>query len=99
MSARPHIRSGDFPAFFPDLQEVTNLTPKEKGILEDAFKFIEAFSDVPKLTDPGSDGYWQRAADVLNYTCAKWRHHPLAEKVFVGMYEYLEIKQKELSKR
>lgn len=75
------------------------MTPKEKGILEDASKFIEAFSDVPKLTDPDSDGYWQRAADAMTGAGAKWRHHPLAEKVFVGMYEYLEIKQKELSKR
>lgn len=75
------------------------MTPKENGILADAAAFMERFSDTPKLTDPGCDDYWQRAADAMTCGGAKWRHHPLAEKVFVGMYEYLEIKQKELSKR
>lgn len=74
------------------------MTEKEKGILADAGKFLEAFSQVPRLDGPDCDQYWQRAADALTAIGNKWRHHPLAEKVLVGIYEYLEIKQKELSK-
>lgn len=74
------------------------LTEKERGILEDAGKYLEAFSSAPRLDSPGCDGYWARAAGVLAEAGSKWRHHPLAEKVFLGIYEYLEIKQKELSK-
>jgi hypothetical protein len=74
------------------------LTEKEKGILADAVKFLEAFSQVPRLDGPDSAQYWLRAADALTAIGTKWRHHPLVEKVLVGIYEYLEIKQKELSK-
>ena len=74
------------------------MTEKEKGILADAGKFLEAFSQVPRLDGPDSEQYWVRAADVLNAMGNKWRQHPLAEKVFIGIYEYLEIKQKELSR-
>lgn len=74
------------------------MTEKERGILADAGKFLEAFSPVPRLDDPASDQYWVRAADALTAIGTKWRHHPLVEKVLVGIYEYLEIKQKELSK-
>lgn len=74
------------------------MTEKEKGILADAEKFLEAFSPVPRLDGPDSEQYWVRAADALTAIGNKWRHHPLVEKVFIGIYEYLEIKQKELSK-
>lgn len=74
------------------------LTEKERGILEDAGRYLEAFSDVPRLKDPGCDAFWARAAGVLAEAGNRWRQHPLAEKVFLGIYEYLEIKQKELSK-
>lgn len=74
------------------------MTVKEQGIMEDATSFLETFSDAPDLSDPGCDDYWRRAAEALNSAGNKWRHHPLVEKVFLGIYEYLEIKQKELSK-
>lgn len=74
------------------------MTEKEKGILADAEKYLEAFSQAPRLDDPKSEDYWAHAAGVLAEAGNKWRQHPLAEKVFIGIYEYLEIKQKELSK-
>lgn len=74
------------------------MTEKEKGILADAGRYLEAFSQVPRLDDTGCDDFWANAAGVLAEAGNKWRHHPLAEKVFLGIYEYLEIKQRELSK-
>ena len=74
------------------------MSEQEAEIMRDAFRYLKAFSDVPRLKGPGCDQYWVRAADVLTAMGEKWRQHPLAEKVFLGIYEYLEIKQKELSK-
>lgn len=75
------------------------MTEKEKGILDDAILFLDTFSDVPgKGQADQVDNYWAMAAGALEKVGNKWRHHPLVEKVFVGIYEYLEIKQKEMSK-
>jgi len=74
------------------------MSEQETEILRDAFKFLKTFSDAPRLDGPDSEQYWLRAADALTAIGNKWRHHPLVEKVLVGIYEYLEIKQKELSK-
>ena len=74
------------------------MTEKETEIMRDAFRYLKAFSDVPRLDDPGCDAFWAKAASVLAEAGAKWRHHPLVVKAFIGIYEYLEIKQKELSK-
>lgn len=74
------------------------MSEQEAEILRDAFRYLKAFSPVPRLDSPGCDDYWARAADALNAIGEKWRHHPLVEKVLIGIYEYLEIKQKELSK-
>lgn len=74
------------------------MTRKEQGIMEDATSFLETFSDAPDLSDPGCDDYWRRASEALSAAGNKWRHHPLVEKVFLGIYEYLEIKQKAVSR-
>lgn len=74
------------------------MTENETEIMRDAFRYLKAFSDMPRLDDPRCDEFWAKAASVLAEAGNKWRHHPLVEKVFLGIYEYLEIKQKELSK-
>jgi len=74
------------------------LTVKEKGIMEDATGFLESFSDAPGLNAPGCDDYWRRASEALAAAGNKWRMHPLAEKVLIGIFEYLEIKQKAVSR-
>ena len=74
------------------------MSEQEAEIMRDAFRYLKAFSDVPRLKNPGCDDFWARAAGVLAEAGNRWRQHPLAEKVFLGIYEYLEIKQKELSK-
>ena len=70
------------------------MTEVETGIMRDAFRFLKTFGD-PPVTD--SDEYWRRAADALTAAGEKWKHHPLAGTMFVGLYEYLETKQKEMS--
>lgn len=75
------------------------MTDKEHGILEDVGKYLETFSDVPGLNTSAVEGYWARAAEAINEIGEKWKHHPLALKLGVAMYEYLEIKQDAMSKR
>lgn len=74
------------------------MSDQETEIMRAAYRYLKAFSDVPRYDDPGCDEFWANAASILAEAGNKWRHHPLVEKVFLGIYEYLEIKMKELSK-
>jgi len=66
--------------------------------MRDAYKFLNGFADTPDLNDPGCDDYWRRASEALSAAGNKWKMHPLAEKVLIGIFEYLEIKQKAVSR-
>ena len=69
------------------------MTEDESGIMRDAYRYLNAYGE-----PVASDDYWQRAAQALAEAGQKWRQPPLAEKIFIGLYEYLEIKQKEMSR-
>ena len=73
------------------------MTQIETEIMRDAFRFFSGH-EPPPADSPESAAFWKKTADDLAAAGVRWKHHPLAREVFVAVYLYLEIKQKEAGK-
>ena len=68
----------------------------EDSIFRDAYRYFRAHATPPPITDTdASVSWWEAAADDISNVSARWENHPLAIKLLIAVYEYLEEKAKE----
>ncbi len=71
-------------------------TNTEDSIFRDAYRYFRAHSTPPPIADTdASASWWEAAADDISKVSARWENHPLAIKLLIAVYEYLEEKAKE----
>lgn len=75
------------------------MTDNEKAVMTDCYRFLDRFDNPAPKDDPGCEEYWNSAAAGLKELCEKNRHHPLAQKVSIAVYEYLEEKWKAINRK
>lgn len=75
------------------------MTDNEKAVMTDCYKFLSEFSNPPAKNDLGCDEFWKKASEALNDLNVKNRNHPLAQKVGIGIFEYLEMKWAAINKK
>ena len=72
------------------------MTDNEKAVMTDCYKFLNEFNQPP----PGdATEFWFKAAGALEELGERNRQHPLALKVGVAVYEYLEEKWKAINRK
>lgn len=71
------------------------MTNDEKNIMADMFYYLRDHNDPPAVGTDGCTAFWKKAAaDIGKLVDAKWKNYPLAMRIGVAMYEYLEKKCK-----
>ena len=61
--------------------------------MRDLYYFLGAHSDTPPYGEAAVQ-FFTDTAESMKGLHAKWKNHPLAVKVSIAVYEYLEIKSK-----
>ena len=74
------------------------MTENEKNIMTDAYHFLQEFGCPPHIRATTSEAFWQKAGDRLVEIGQKYRNHPLAMLMMPAIYDYIEAKQKGISK-
>ena len=71
-------------------------TNTEDSIYRDPYRYIRAHSTPPPIADTDASASCSAAAaDDISKVSARWENHPLAIKLLIAVYEYLEEKAKE----
>ena len=71
------------------------MTPEENGIMRDAFYFLRDHIDPPPVGTDACVAFWEQAAKDLGNVAATWKNHPLATRILIAIYDYLEMKCKQ----
>ena len=65
----------------------------EKEIIRDVWLYLKAHHDPPALGTDACTAFWEKAArDIGEMVGGKWKNHPLAVELGMGVYSYLEQK-------
>ena len=71
------------------------MTQDEQAIMADIFYYLRDHASPPPPGSEGVNTYWNKAAmDLGALIAGKWDNHPLAMKLGLAVYEYLEAKYK-----
>ena len=71
------------------------MTREENEIMRDAYYYLRDHDDPPAEGTAECAAFWEKAAkDVSALVGGKWKNHPLATDVMIGIYSYLEKKCK-----
>lgn len=72
------------------------LSETEIQIFRAAYRYLAAHPSPPPMSDQTATlAWWEAAANDIAAVSATWNNHPLAIKLLVAIYEYLEEKAKE----
>lgn len=75
------------------------MTDNEKAVMTDCYKFLNEFNQPPARDDPMCDGWWEKCGDAAAELQARNRNHPLAMKMGVAVFEYLEEKWRAINRK
>ena len=71
------------------------MTQTEQAIMGDIFYYLRDHASPPPPGSAEVNAYWNRTAmDLGALIGGKWNNHPLAMKLGLAVYEYLEVKYK-----
>ena len=71
------------------------MTQNEKAIMADMFYYLRDHAEPPVPGTESSSVFWNRAAqDLGTIVAGKWNNHPLAMKIGMAIYDYIEKKYK-----
>ena len=68
------------------------MTDNEKAVMTDCYRFLNEYGNPPSKDSAECDEWWDRAATAFESIAQTHKHHPLAVKVSIAVYEYLEEK-------
>ena len=72
------------------------MTNEEKGIMEDIYYLLRDYGDPPAINAAGCEDFWYKAGKELTEAVGtKWKNHPLAMKLGLALFTYIENKSKE----
>ena len=72
------------------------MTTEEKGIMEDIYYLLRDYGDPPPINEKGCEEFWYKAGSELTVMVGKkWNNHPLAMKLGLALFAYIENKAKE----
>ena len=72
------------------------MTAEEMGIMEDIYYLLRDYGDPPAITAKGCEEFWYKAGNELTAIVGKkWNNHPLAMKLGLALFAYIENKAKE----
>ena len=72
------------------------MTAEEKGIMEDIYYLLRDYGDPPAINAAGCEDFWYKAGKELTEVVGtKWKNHPLAMKLGLALFTYIENKSKE----
>lgn len=67
----------------------------EKEIFRDLWTLLKTYNDPPTINDPGCEEFWYNAGkDLTDIVGNKWHNHPLAMKLGLALFVYIEDKNK-----
>ena len=75
------------------------MTDNERAVMTDCYKFLNEFNQPPARDDPMCDGWWAKCGDALIGLQERNRNHPLAMKMGMAVFEYLEEKWKAINRK
>lgn len=75
------------------------MTDNEKAVMTDCYKFLNTFNQPPARNNPACDEWWAKCGDALIELQERNRNHPLAMKMGVAVFEYLEEKWKAINRK
>ena len=71
------------------------MTAEEKGIMEDIYYLLRDYGDPPPINEKGCEEFWYKAGSELTAVVGKkWNNHPLAMKLGLALFVYIEDKSK-----
>ncbi len=69
------------------------MTTEEKTIMADLYYFLRDHSDPPPVGTEACVAFWEKAArEIGALVGGKWKNHPLAMEMGIGVCGYLERK-------
>ena len=72
------------------------MTSEEKGIMEDIYYLLRDYGDPPAINAASCEDFWYKAGKELTALVGtKWKNHPLATKLGLALFTYIENKSKE----
>ena len=72
------------------------MTNEEKGIMEDIYYLLRDYGDPPAINAASCEDFWYKAGKALTAVVGtKWKNHPLATKLGLALFTYIENKNKE----
>ena len=70
----------------------------EKEIFRDLWNYLKTYNNPPTIHDPGCEDFWYKAGKELTAVVGtKWKNHPLAVKLGLALFTYIEEKSKEVA--
>ncbi len=67
----------------------------EKEIIRDIWIYLKTYNDPPAIGSDACVAFWEKAAkDIADLIAGKWDNHPLATKLGIAVYAYLENKSR-----
>ena len=71
------------------------MTTEEKGILADIYYLLRDYGDPPAYDAEDTEDFWYKAGkELTNIVTKKWNSHPLATKLGLALFAYIEDKSK-----
>ena len=71
------------------------MTNEENGIMKDIYYFLRDHCDPPPINTDGCEEFWYKAGkDLTDMVGTKWHNHPLAMKLGLALFVYIEDKSK-----
>ena len=72
------------------------MTSEEKGIMEDIYYLLRDYGNPPPINAIGCEDFWYKAGTELTAIVGtKWKNHPLAMKLGLSLFAYIENKSKD----
>ena len=72
------------------------MTTEEKGIMEDIYYLLRDYGEPPAINAAGCEEFWYKAGkELTTIVGTKWKNHPLAMKLGLALFAYIENKSKE----
>ncbi len=72
------------------------MTNEEKGIMEDIYYMLRDYGDPPAMNESGCEEFWYKAGkELTDIVGKKWNNHPLAMKLGLALFVYIENKSKD----
>ena len=72
------------------------MTNEEKGIIEDIYYLLRDYGDPPSMNENGCEDFWYKAGkELTDIVGKKWSNHPLAMKLGLALFAYIENKSKD----